>query len=157
MLTRVRLRLALLLAFALPTVGCAEIIEANIQALETFADEDASSRDKGYATAVVAGTLTVAVGLGVAATIAATTDWVPDDPPPSDYVSSELGWNVETKGDDVTWLRCTSRIFCTEERVTVPASDVVSKVKVGRATPMAMGGAQLPEVDLFQLEVHRTR
>jgi hypothetical protein len=151
------LRVVFVGALALPTAGCVEILEGNIRAVETLADGDSTVRDKGIATAVVAGTLTVAVGLGVAAAVAATTDWTPDDPPPSDYMSTELGWNVETKGDEVTWMRCTSRIFCTEERVTVDAKDVVSKARVGRTVPVAMGGGTLPEVDLFQLEIHRHR
>ena len=35
------------------------------------------------------------------------------------------------EGDEVTWRRCTSRIFCTEERVTVPHEDLLS-TRAGR-------------------------
>ena len=99
------------------------ILEANIKAVETLTTDDTTSRDKGFATAVVAGTLAAVTALGIAVAVTATTDWTPDNPPPKDYVASQLGWGVERDGDEVTWRRCTSRIFCTEERVTMPAAD----------------------------------
>lgn len=152
-----RLRVALFVVLAVSASGCIEIAEANVKALGILADSDAPDRDKGYATAVVGGTLAAVAALGVAATIAATTDWSPDDPPPKDYVAAELGWNLEKSATKASWSRCTSRIFCTEERVTVPLADLLDDRAVGRVVPIAMGGSSLPEVDLLELKVHRHR
>lgn len=157
MRSRVALLVLLATSAASGGTGCIEIAEANIRALETLGSDEATSRDKGYATAVVGGTLAAGIALGVAATIAATTDWAPDDPPPTDYVSAELGWKLEKSATEATWLRCTSRIFCTEERVTVPIADVLDDRPIGRVVPIAMGGRSLSEVDLLELKVHHHR
>jgi len=152
----VRLRLTLTVALATSLAGCG-IIEANVAAIETLADEDSTKADKGFATAVVGGTIAAIGALAVAGTISVTTGWSPDDPPPKEYVADELGWNLEMKGDEATWLRCTSRIFCTEERITVPREDLLTHGAVGRVVPIAMGGRTLGEVELIALKVRRLR
>lgn len=151
-----QLRLAVVVVLATSLAGC-QIIEANVAAIETLADDDSTKADKGFATAVVGGTLAAIGALAVVGTISMTTGGSPDEPPPKEVVADELGWNLETKGDDATWLRCTSRIFCTEERVTVPRHDLLTHGSVGRVVPIAMGGRTLGEVDLIAFKVRRLR
>lgn len=146
----------LAVALSITSSGCV-IIEANIRAVDVLARDDSTSAQKGIATAVVGATAAVLTGLAVAATVTATTDWTIDEPPPSDYVSSEYGWKLARVGDEVSWMRCTSRIFCTEERATVDAADLLEMVPAGRVIPVAMGGRALEEVELLALKVRRRR
>lgn len=151
-----RLRLALVPLLAVSLAGC-QIVEANVRAVEVLANDDATQDQKTFATVVVAGTLTALTALAVAGTVVMTTGWSPDDPPPKDYVATELGWEVHEDGDDVTWRRCTSRIFCTEEVGSAPKAEVLSQTRSGRVVPVAMGGKTLDEVDLVELKILRHR
>lgn len=85
----------------------------------------------------------------------------PDPTPPRTSPALErdeitmLGWNVVQRDRQTTWRRCTSRTFCTEERVTIDAADLLESEKVGRVVPVAMDGHPIGEVDLYVLRVRR--
>jgi hypothetical protein len=154
-MTRLR-SLALCTALAVSSSGC-EIIEANVEAIDTLASSNSTDEQRGFAYAVIGGTLALVAGLAVASAVVADSASTSDTPPSELIIVDELGWGLTREGGQVSWFRCTSRLMCTHQKVTEPEDAVLEVAAAGRAQPMQMGGAVSGEVDLFALRVRRRR
>lgn len=147
----------LALASAVASAGCVQMIEANVDALETLSRDSATDAETGVAIAVIGGTTAFLTGLGVAVSVATLKLGGSDAPPPEVVVEDELGWGFQRVGDEARWFRCTSRLLCTHQPVVEPAEAVLHVAPAGRGQPMTMDGSIGGEVDLVALRVRRRR
>jgi hypothetical protein len=150
------LPLLLALSLAPGALGC-EIVEANVRAIDVLASESSTDEQRGYAYAVIGGTLAVVAGLGVAATIAGASAGDDGDSPSEYVVVDELAWGIRRDGDETRWRRCTSRLLCTHQQIVEESRAVLAITPAGRGRPTELGGGVGEEVDLFVLRVRRRR